>query len=335
MSGTPSSTATSPKVARAQSVASIALFEAGQLDAIPAIGGLVLTSKQSEFLLPPEVVLYEPGEGEIQRGGKPAAPGKPGVRLIFLNVPLTQNEQNELAKLHDALKQEEVITAKGRAELPEYVRLHALRILQQSKWRTDKALTVMATHLEMRVQQMPIREEQVLTDLQSCMMYWHGRDRSCRPILVWRMQEVAAFDVDRATKLILFILEFAVRYLMVPGRVESWILLVDLANCGWSVATSSATRNIARNVTRLLEEVYCGRNFCTKIFHMPAMIRAIVNSVIPEDKKSKVEFVADGDIATSMRKLAEPHQLEKQYGGMAPDVVKGQVWPFRFFSELP
>ena len=76
---------------------------------------------------------------------------------------------------------------------------------------------------------------------------------------------------------------------------------------------------------------------------MPSIVRAIVNSLIPEDKKSKVEFVADADIAPwkqkrrirpvavrrppssalqakSMRQLCEANQLEEQYGGTAPNV---------------
>ena len=75
---------------------------------------------------------------------------------------------------------------------------------------------------------------------------------------------------------------------------------------------------------------------------MPSIVRAIVNSLIPEDK-SKVEFVADADIAPwkqkrrirpvavrrppssalqakSMRQLCEANQLEEQYGGTAPNV---------------
>ena len=31
---------------------------------------------------------------------------------------------------------------------------------------------------------------------------------------------------------VLFVLEYAVRYLLVPGRVENWILIVDLSGVG-------------------------------------------------------------------------------------------------------
>ena len=52
------------------------------------------------------------------------------------------------------------------------------------------------------------------------------------------------FNVYQASfsRMILFILEYAVRYLLVPGRVENWVLLVDLTGCGLSMAASSTFR---------------------------------------------------------------------------------------------
>ena len=44
-------------------------------------------------------------------------------------------------------------------------------------------------------------------------------------------------------RMILFILEYAVRYLLVPGRVENWVLLIDLTGCGLSMAASSTFRS--------------------------------------------------------------------------------------------
>ena len=108
----------------------------------------------------------------------------------------------------------------------------------------------------------------MLNDLKGGMMYWHGRDRSCRPILAqalplgvalkwfstlsngrfggWKrspnlMQTVqlgalmgfflhgilARMPYWTFGRMMLFILEFAVRYLLVPGRVENWVLIVE------------------------------------------------------------------------------------------------------------
>lgn len=102
---------------------------------------------RNEFTLPPEVVLFEPSPGEIFRGGTPAPQSKSGNRLIFLNVPLLDFEQAALNKLHEALKNENTLAPGGT--MPSYVRLHALRLLQQAKWKVEKALHTIATHLEM------------------------------------------------------------------------------------------------------------------------------------------------------------------------------------------
>lgn len=291
----------------------------------PAVGGLEIKSPHSKYLLTPEVLLFEPTEHEIHRGGAPAPPGKPGTRIIFVNTPLTDLEIAGLEELHQAYEKE--------GGIPGYVRVHALRIVQQAKFNMAKAKHTIASHLEMRVQLMPISEESVVNDLKKGVMYWHGRDRKCRPMLIWKMSKINLLEPEAATRMILFILEYAVRYALVPGRVETWNVIVDLSDTGLSQAGSNG-RAMLRNVTRLLEEVFCGRANCTKIFHLPWVIRAIVNSLIPEDKRSKVEFVADENISKVMRELCEPHQLEKQYGGTAPNLEPHECYPFKFFPNV-
>lgn len=96
---------------------------------------------------------------------------------------------------------------------------------------------------------------------------------------------------------------FRIRSLTQPKRIHLLVMLCHAMSCcflskrpmaivqkraAWPLGWGSITRN----VTKLLEEVYCGRNFTTKIFHMPSLLRAIVNSLIPEDKKSKVELLS-------------------------------------------
>lgn len=300
-------------------------------DAAP-IGGIVLGStRQSQYLLTPEVVLFEPSATDIHRGGAPATEGKPGTRLIFLNTPLTAAEQRDLAVLHRAVEKDQVLSRLGDSEFPYWVRIHALRILQQAKGRVDKAITMMLTHLELRVKKIPVMEDSILQDLQHGFAYFHGRDRSCRPVVVLRFERISRFsnDVEKAFKVLFFVFEFAVRHLMVPGRIENWVCIVDLRNTGPSISSL----RICRDIFRLLEEVFCGRNVLAKVLHLPWIIRAIVMAFIPEDKKTKVEFVCESEIQNVMRKLCEPHQLEQQYGGTAPNVEKGEAYPFRFFPH--
>merc|ERR1711920_217457 len=198
---------------------------------------------------------------------------------------------------------------------------------------TKKALNIMLAHRDMRVKYLPVSEDALLRNLQAGFMYWHGRDRKCRPILVWRLARMETVDKDRAVQFVLFVLEYGIRYAMVPGRVENWILIVDLENCGAGMGTSAANRDVFKKCAILLEQVYCGRNVATKILHAPRMIRSIANSFIPAEKKDKVQFVGDDELQTVMRSLAEPHQLEERYGGQAPNLAPEETYPFRFFPK--
>jgi hypothetical protein len=275
------------------------------------------------------VVFFEPAANDM---GTPSEPGKPGKRLIFLNTKLTDTEQAGLATLHRALEEETRVTKSGDSAFPLYARLHALRILQQAKFDKEKALDIMMTHLNMRVKCFPIAEIDVLADLRKGLMYWHGRDRKGRPCLVWPLQRMDGFTKERAIKLVLFVLEYAIRFALVPGRVENWILIVDLENVGLG-HSNSANRAIAKNIGILLEQVYCGRNFRTYIVSLPWVLKSIVNTFIPAEKKDKVKFIGKEECAAELGTLFEPHQLEKNFGGTAPNMTPEETYPFRFFPN--
>jgi len=196
----------------------------------------------------------------------------------------------------------------------------------------EKALEIMQVHLDMRVKKMPIHEDEIIDSVKSGVMYLHGRDKKCRPCLVWRMEKMNGLNSDKVVQLVLFVLEFAIRYTMVPGRVENWVLIVDLQGVGLQHVNAS-NKVIAKHVTSLLSDVYCGRNFCTVILHTPWLVRTIVNSLIPADKKDKVYLLGDKEIESTLLGMFEPNQLEERYGGTAPSVSDETCYPFRFFPN--
>jgi hypothetical protein len=185
----------------------------------------------------------------------------------------------------------------------------------------------------MRVKWFPLADHDLLEDLKKGLMYWHGRDKQCHPCLVWRLERISQFRTkEAAIKVCLFVMEYGVRYAMVPGRVENWILLVDLQNLGLGHSTATNT-SIAKNAATILEAVFCGRNYKTKIVSLPWMIRNFVTSFIPDDKKDKVEFIADKDRAKVMLEMFEPNQLKEIYGGNCPNLAPEQTYPFKFFPN--
>lgn len=63
--------------------------------------------------------------------------------------------------------------------------------------------------------------------------YFVGRDRALRPALVFRAARVPQqwrkdFDIDRLLRVLIFCMEVLLRFMVVPGRVETSCLIVDL-----------------------------------------------------------------------------------------------------------
>ncbi|CAE7584798.1 unnamed protein product [Symbiodinium sp. CCMP2456] len=307
------------------SAPSSALF-AQDAFSMPSVGGCVnIQHPHSKNLLPEEVVLFEPSVEEIFADRT----GPRGTRLIFLNTPLSEAEVQALA----ALRKEWATRRSGRDDLPEFIRLSALRVLQHKKFDVSRAIDLIQTCLEERVRRLPLQEADILQDLSCGAMYWHGRDRKCRPCLVVRIERFADLikDKERCVRMTIFVLEYAIRYAMVPGRVENWVVLVDCENLSdvvsfFQLPTMCLT---AKALSQTLESVYCCRMVWVKLLNLPTILRSIVQSVIPAEKKKKVCAIEDP--SKELLKYFEPNQLEARYGGTRPDLKPHETYPFHFF----
>jgi len=282
------------------------------------------------------VVLYVPSENEIFEAAL-AGPGKDRLRRIFLNTPLTENEKASLQALHEALENEDIVTRAGDGTIPQYGNLHALRILQHRKYNIPKAIQLLETHLKERVKRLPISESSVSQELKKGFMYWHGRDVMCRPVLVIRLERIGDLitNKERAVLLVIFVLEYAIRFALAPGRVENWVVLVDMLNASKVVKVSSlySLMSTAKAISDTLESLYCARMVWMKMLNVPGYLKSAVEKLIPTAKKDKVAFCTEAQIKTSLTGLIEPHQLEARYGGTAPDLRPEETYPFHFFPN--
>lgn len=313
-----------PPMPTEKSTASTALFTQDPMK-VPCMGGCVELQEHSKHLLPEEVVLFEPSEEEIF--AEPQA--RHGSRLIFLNTPLSQSEVESLA----ALRKEWMRRGEGRDELPEFIRLSALRIMQHKRFDVSRALDLVQTCLEERVRRLPLREEDLISDLSCGAMYWHGRDRKCRPCLVVRIERFAELikEKERCVRMTIFVLEYAIRYAMVPGRVENWVVLVDLENASDIVSFYQLPSMCltAKALSQTLESVYCCRMVWVKLLNLPTILSRLVQSAIPAEKKKKVCVIEDPK--KELLKYFEPSQLEVRYGGIRRNLKGHETYPFRFY----
>lgn len=295
---------------------------------VPAIGGIVdLQEPFSENLVPAEVAFFEPSLDDIFDSH--------GARQIFLNTPLTDMEQAHLAEFHRFLAKKRVVDTEDAA-FPRFTQTHALRILQTCKYNLTRSADMMNTCVKERLRRLPIAEKDVLPELHTGFMYWHGRDHNCRPCLVIRLERIGELvnNKERAVRSVLFTLEYALRFALVPGRVENWVVVIDLANVHSIISPMQLGKlaGVAKAIATALEEVYCGRMAWLKIVNMPGggLFSTMINKLIPEEKRHKVSFLKD---ATELVRHFEPHQIEHCYGGTAPDLAPGETYPFHFFEN--
>jgi len=211
------------------------------------------------------------------------------------------------------------------------------RILQQTKYKPEAALKLYSTLLSERVAKLPIRRQDVASALKHGFVYFHGRDVRCRPMLVIRAgrAEPLLDQVDLIKQTFLFTMEFATRYLLIPGRVENWSVLIDCE--GLTNLPIFKCKGFGQAIAVTLGKVYSGRMAWTKICNFPSGfaysgIRAMVTGIVSAlGKSEKVAFVSSG--GKELIGKVELGQLETWAGGSAPDLAPDRTFPYRMFAD--
>ncbi|CDJ70557.1 hypothetical protein, conserved [Eimeria necatrix] len=168
-------------------------------------------------------------------------------RQIFTNTPVSEEEQDAIEQVLLQLlesQEEDVENTASRdpstilGVQPVWLEQLVLRYLYSCSFDTQKTFDLLQSTLSFRRQQLPVLESEVYYELRSLgACYWHGRDRKLRPLLVVSLQRLQQLQRDggveeKVTRLIIFCLEFFLRYLCVAGKVESWCILCDLSGGG-------------------------------------------------------------------------------------------------------
>ena len=167
--------------------------------------------------------------------------------------------------------------------------------------------------------------------LDAGLFYLHGVDRSLRPINIMYPYKLEKWKggVDDAHKLIHFVDKYTVDYLLVPGKVEWWTTIIDLANASWKTLSTS---DIKKFIT-LFSHNYYSRNRQCYMVNVSTTVKMIwwwVRQFV--DTVTKEKIVMSGK-NTNEHLLANVHpkQLEKKYGGEADDVT--EYWPPYSFKD--
>ncbi|CAJ1443564.1 unnamed protein product [Effrenium voratum] len=236
-------------------------------------------------------------------------------RRLHEHVDFSLEEQRSLQKL----RQEAQRT--GKRFSPEVCR-EASRYLSATRNNHERALGLMEATDKWRktyFKDGPLRSEDIAEDISHGFAYFGGRDKALRPALIFRASRVPDqwrrdFNVDRLLRVLIFLMEAMLQFLLIPGKVETSCLIIDLRD----VAIKDIPVSLLREIHQLFTAYYPCRGFRFYMCNVPRMLMAmshVAKSLLTERQKLKVKVL--GDVSELLEDFA-PHQLETDLGGSKP-----------------
>merc|ERR1712217_265774 len=151
--------------------------------------------------------------------------------------------------------------------------------------------------------------------------------RALRPTIVVRANRIPQQwykekRIDKLIRILIFCMEYMLRYMLIPGKVENNSLIVDLA--GLTVA--QVPLGALGDVYNVMSHHYIGRAFRFYIVNMSSglkMIAGMAKGILTDRQKQKLAFVDD---VKELQADFALHQLEDDLGGTRPKLT--QFFPF-------
>jgi hypothetical protein len=270
-------------------------------------------------LVPQEAFRYIPTGNKVFTGS-----GKSIVRFIFYETDFTEFEKLEMEKFKEFLESKQLnISNEVRDE-------EILRALIGCKFEHEKTLTAIVNSLRWRQENMSSGLESLRTRvevlLNSGCIYIHGRDHRYRPLIVLN---AGRFDLERFKSqdycdLLCFVLEYCVTHLMIPGKIENWIIITDLNRQG---LTSLPLQEL-KGVIKTLQDNFRCRMIVNYVVNSPRSLKfiwTVVKGFVEEHTVNKIRILREGQPSEIKMHFALS-QVEKKYGGTADDLTH-QFWP--------
>jgi hypothetical protein len=271
--------------------------------------------------LPQEVLSFKPGDDIIYQCFKDGD----RERKIHCNVKLADAEQEQLRILQAEAR------AQGKVFSPTVAAM-ATRFLDHARGDVKLAVATMQRTQDWRADyfKQPLRDEVIGDFLRHGVVYWIGRDKCLRPTLVVRGKRIPQEcyqekNFDGIIDSCIFCIEYFLRYMVVPGRVEGMNIIIDLEGVQMSQVPVSALKGIQRSLSNNSPGRVNKFYICHLSFFLRPLI-GIVKAVLTVRQTLKLQFVSD---VKELREDFALHQLETDLGGLAPVATRFLPFPLQ------
>jgi len=150
-------------------------------------------------------------------------------------------------------------------------------------------------------------------------LYVAKRDKKGRPVIVLNVERLVQHDncaIEDLNSFCNYFFTFCIEKLMVPGLIESWIMVVDLNNVGATSVPVSKVKGIIANGSKFFR----GRMYKQFTINASWLVRKAFNgltSFLDEFTQQKLTMLSD---CKELLQYIKPECLEQKYGGTLPNI---------------
>ena len=252
-------------------------------------------------------------------------------RFIFNGQPKTDFEKEKL------LKFQEYESKNGKIDYPsEWLESDTMRILQASEYDMKKTYKTIKENVEFLKGLPNTINNNIITLLNSGFLYVHGRDHHFRPIIVVSIKTLTnllsknIYKYEDVNQSIIYLLRYILTYIFIPGQIENWVIIVDFKDVGLSDV--SDFKQIFGTLSR-----YRGRVFRNYFINIGGFLKIAVKTALKVfgSSSAKKLKILDSKELHKMHDIISPENIERKYGGNAPDIIPGNnsIFPPIFPSK--
>ena len=275
-----------------------------------------------------EMYRYFPSNEEIIL---PDSNPKKNYRFIFNGQPKTEYEQKKLNEYNDYELNH------GKLTYPNiWLESDTMRLLQAAEYDLEKTYKTVQDTIKF-INSSPIAiNNKIVSLLNSGIMYVYGRDHHFRPIIIVSVKtyvnavEKDKYSFEDINTSIIYLMNYIVKYLLVPGQIENWITMIDFKGAGVSDVS-----DFKKLLTTL--NSYRGRVFRSFFINVGGFLKMAVKTAINlfGSSSAKKLKILGSDELDKMQEIISPNNIQRKYGGTAPDVVPGYNTNNLFPPRMP
>ena len=232
-------------------------------------------------------------------------------RKIFDNVEYNDFEKNKLVEFKKSFSEKSEKSEKEDL-IDDGINL---RFLQSTEFDIGKTVILVQKHLKWRKVSLPVKiNNNIISILNSGFIYLHGRDNRFRPMVIVSPRHFRSDQYSHEDWLnsVLFVLEYCIHNLFIPGQVENWNLLLDLKD----VSHYSVPSDLKNIMTVVQDNYKCRLNtmYVVNLGSFANILWKLIKKMLGESIEKKLKMIKN---YKELCEYIHISQIEKKFGGTA------------------